>query len=858
MKKFLALVLALVMTMSLVTISAGAEDFTDADKITYEEAVDVMTAIGVVGGYADGSFNPTAGLTRGAAAKIICNMILGPTTAEALVANEAPYSDVAVDNVFAGYIAYCANEGIISGYADGTFKPAAPLTGYAFMKMLLGALGYDAVTEGYVGTNWSIQVAKRALNIELDAGLVDTFVGSKALTREEACLYAFNTLKAEMVEYDVNSSITVGDIVISNSSKAEGTEKTFMSQFFKKLEEGTAASDKVDALGRPAITWYYDDEAVGTYAEAADYTLVNAIDEDDFTELFEDMDVDTNGKVAYTDTANGKTIELFFDADGEKVVKAVEIEAYLVEIDEADIADDKVSTKYDDRTVSVDGLKIKGTDEKKVAGVKVDNFEAIYEAAKAAVDADETLFVLLITDVDGKVFSVEIPEIVEAKVTRVKNDTITAGGVEYILADGVTATVGNDKLWVGENGCVYQAITKSGEESDVIYLDTYLEETTDKWGNKTYTAQIVNEEFQVVEWAVDVKTYEAGFYTYEFDAENDVYVLDAVDVVGDGVAMDKDKSYVNISGKKYFADDMVVVFIGETGKDLEVVVKEGVQDEIAGDHYVLSDDEVAIVYVLAAYEADDSVEVLFFKDFVADLEVEDLEGEKADAYIAYLDGEEVEVMVANAADKTAGFYTYKIDAETGKYTVTEKAGTVGSTDFVITQNKYITVGELDDVVVEGAIYDLTDEGLTTLKAINKWDSETEVATISFLYDTKEECITVLYVTFSDPELPTLTGVWTINTAVCSCHSNSYYAVGIDVYEGVEAAAGDLTVVLYDADGEVVAEAVSAKAISTAFQCNFYSCDHDSSTWDGNYVTAEQFEAVESATIFYKGFEVGSV
>ena len=144
MKKFLALVLALVMTMSLVTISAGAEDFTDDSKITYSEAVDVMTAAGVVGGYADGSFNPTAGLTRGAAAKIICNMLLGPTTAEALSANEAPYSDVAVDNVFAGYIAYCANEGIISGYADGTFRPAAPLTGYAFMKMLLGALGYDA------------------------------------------------------------------------------------------------------------------------------------------------------------------------------------------------------------------------------------------------------------------------------------------------------------------------------------------------------------------------------------------------------------------------------------------------------------------------------------------------------------------------------------------------------------------------------------------------------------------------------------------------------------------------------------------------------------------------------------------
>ena len=38
MKKFLSLVLALVMTMSLVTVSAGAKDFTDDSSITYKEA----------------------------------------------------------------------------------------------------------------------------------------------------------------------------------------------------------------------------------------------------------------------------------------------------------------------------------------------------------------------------------------------------------------------------------------------------------------------------------------------------------------------------------------------------------------------------------------------------------------------------------------------------------------------------------------------------------------------------------------------------------------------------------------------------------------------------------------------------
>ena len=201
MKKFLSLVLALVMTMSLVTVSAGAKDFTDSSKINYAEAVDVLSEAKVIDGYADGAFNPSNTLTRGAAAKIICNLILGPTAASALVADAAPYKDVAANHPFAGYIAYCQKTGIISGYADGTFKPANSLTGYAFMKMLLGALGYDAANEGYTGANWSINVAKQAISIGLNDGLNGEFNGVKAVNREEACLYAFNTLNATMVEY---------------------------------------------------------------------------------------------------------------------------------------------------------------------------------------------------------------------------------------------------------------------------------------------------------------------------------------------------------------------------------------------------------------------------------------------------------------------------------------------------------------------------------------------------------------------------------------------------------------------------------------------------------------------------------
>ena len=319
MKKFLSLVLALVMTMSLVTISAGAKEFADDDTITYDEAVAVISEIGVVDGYTDGKFNPTNTLTRQAAAKIICNLILGPTTAAELHADTAPYKDVPTTSEFAGYIAYCAKEGIISGYADGTFKPGNSLTGYAFMKMLLGALGYDANYEQYVGANWSINVAKQALGIGLNDTLVGEFNGIKAVTREEACLYAFNTLKSTMVAYDnkITASVNGAEVTISNTNakpvtwkeginedgniKADGFVQ-FAEEFFPKL----VRKDDSTKFEEPANTWVFDKTEIGTFER-------------------KDLIVET-----YTEGVTGKDI---YDLLKSGVIKDNDLEVYVDGID---------------------------------------------------------------------------------------------------------------------------------------------------------------------------------------------------------------------------------------------------------------------------------------------------------------------------------------------------------------------------------------------------------------------------------------------------------------------------------------------------------------------------------------------
>ena len=517
MKKFLALVLALVMTMSLVTISAGAEDFTDDSKITYEEAVDVMTAIGVVGGYADGSFNPTAGLTRGAAAKIICNMLLGPTTAEALVANDAPFADVAVDNVFAGYIAYCVNEGIISGYADGTFKPAAPLTGYAFMKMLLGALGYDAAIEGYTGTNWSIQVAKRALAIGLDDGLVTDFSGAKSLTREEACLYAFNALNTCMVEYDSKSTISVGDIVISQNSDAKKVwdvtntdEHLFREEFFTNLK--ATGTPTTDDFKRPATTWFVGkaqttDNTVGTYTTEADYTVVakeaytnaaaayvDLIDED-FVGATDAAFV--NGSTLNVTTgaiATGDVVEYYMADDGD-IAKAVVTRYSIAKID--DISTSLTKAQKEDGNTCKVTLKL-GTS----------TVGTILDGDFAGFDADtytEGTYVLYVKS-SNEIWASKVAESVEGKVDAIKGGEARIDGVYYV--DTTSSVAKNDEgtFYLNEAGQIMYEVAKADESDNYAYIYSVKKATganADGLSGDTYTVYAVLADGTKASYVVD-------------------------------------------------------------------------------------------------------------------------------------------------------------------------------------------------------------------------------------------------------------------------------------------------------------------------------------------------------------------
>ena len=117
LKRTLSLLLTAAMLIGMMVVGASAassSDFTDSDEITNIEAAQVMTALGVFEGTDSGAFDPNGTLTREQAAAIICRMLLGED-AEELTTNSVVFSDVSADRWSAGYIGYCAQQGILAG-----------------------------------------------------------------------------------------------------------------------------------------------------------------------------------------------------------------------------------------------------------------------------------------------------------------------------------------------------------------------------------------------------------------------------------------------------------------------------------------------------------------------------------------------------------------------------------------------------------------------------------------------------------------------------------------------------------------------------------------------------------------------
>ena len=121
---------------------AGAA-FTDEADIEATEAVNMLTALGVITGYNDGSYQPDKVVTRAEMAKMIFVVRNNSIDDSAYANNSSKLTDIS-NHWAKGYIKFCESQGIIAGKGNNKFDPDASVTGVEAAKMLIGYSDIDS------------------------------------------------------------------------------------------------------------------------------------------------------------------------------------------------------------------------------------------------------------------------------------------------------------------------------------------------------------------------------------------------------------------------------------------------------------------------------------------------------------------------------------------------------------------------------------------------------------------------------------------------------------------------------------------------------------------------------------------
>ncbi len=252
MKKLLAMVLALVMTLSLAVVGSNAA-FKDADKIAanYNEAVQVLSGMGVFKGDNNGNFNPESAITRAEVAAIVYRLYTGDVkdNQAALYATYNKFTDMNNAKWAAGYIGYCANAGLIKGYSDTKFGPLDSVTGYQALAMILRAVGYDKNGE-FSGKDWQLHVAQTAQQLGILRTIKNIDLNAPASRQLVAEILFRTAAYVPMVTYTAafgyqSVSLSAGGNSLLKNNVTLGT-KNF------GLTQENVASDK---WGRPSYSW---------------------------------------------------------------------------------------------------------------------------------------------------------------------------------------------------------------------------------------------------------------------------------------------------------------------------------------------------------------------------------------------------------------------------------------------------------------------------------------------------------------------------------------------------------------------------------------------------------------------------
>ena len=207
-KRFLALLLAVCIAASMLVLPASAAG--------NNPAVQVVVTLGGLTADQTGEASLDSALSRGQLAKLLTTFSAYRESAASQGTTGKLFSDVTADNCWAPYIRIAVQQGWLSGYTDGSFRPDNGVTLEEACTAVLKLLGYDVTTLS--GTFPAAQLNK-ASSLGLRANL--SRKQGETMTLADGAVLLYNALTAATSEgsvYGTSLGFTVTDGQLDTAS----------------------------------------------------------------------------------------------------------------------------------------------------------------------------------------------------------------------------------------------------------------------------------------------------------------------------------------------------------------------------------------------------------------------------------------------------------------------------------------------------------------------------------------------------------------------------------------------------------------------------------------------------------------
>ena len=246
-KRFLAFLLAVCIACSMLVVPANAAASNAA----------VQTAVTLGGLTSEQASALSTALTRGQLAKLLVAFSAYRESAATQGNTDTLFTDVDSGNEYAPYIRIAVQQGWLSGYTDGSFRPDNGVTLEEACTAALKLLGYDVAT---LSGSFPAAQLNKASSLGLRAGL--SAVQGQGLTLEDAAVLFYNALTASTAEnqtYAATLGFTVTDGRIDLSSVLlSSVEGPFVADGTTQLPFVPAAVYRNDTVATDAALNAYD------------------------------------------------------------------------------------------------------------------------------------------------------------------------------------------------------------------------------------------------------------------------------------------------------------------------------------------------------------------------------------------------------------------------------------------------------------------------------------------------------------------------------------------------------------------------------------------------------------------------